>query len=669
MPRTTPRSLLPALAVAAGAWTTAALALVLFALNGGHSGALAYWLMDVLVAVVYGGACLLLLPRSRHPVTWILVLAALGCGVSALLSAFLETAAAHDLTVPPLLPVVAGVVWVPGTYASIAVLPWLVGPEPLPRRLRPVVALGIAALVWRVLASLSARYVGLDNPLDVVPEGVHALRRTVGLWPDRLCVVLGLAGAARLVWRWRTVPAEEARGLGWLSIGALFLAVSFVPVVVPMPAAVDRVALDLSGILLIAAQPFLVGALLTVVLGQQLWGVDVAVDRATLWLLLTLALTAGYVVVGWGMQRMLALSADTAAWLAFAAMLVVSHPLRTWLQARVDALVYGPAHDPTRLLGSVGSVTGAPVSARGSLEALVDGLAAGLRLGRVEVHDDRAGVVVAVGAASAAQRRYPLRVHGRRRGELVVAAPPGQLLDARTAHLVEQFAGVVAVFLELTEVNEQLDRARDRLVQVRHEERRILRRDLHDGLGPALAGIGLGIAAARRRTATDPVGAVALLDDLAEEVGRRTQDVRLLARSMLPVALDDGDLPGALAALAARFEAAGTRVEVDVESRPDMDTARQIATYHVASEALVNAWRHGGARHVRIRVSAGPAGEVVLEVSDDGSGIGSGRGTCTTSAAPRGVGLASMRERVDELAGQLSLEGGERGTTVRMVLP
>jgi len=358
-------------------------ALVLLVLNDGDTEHLTYWLMDELVAVVYGAATLLTLPRSRHPAVWILALSAVGCALSSFLTQYLGAVVEHpDWWAPPQLWIASAWVWIPGTYAAMAVLPWLVSYRPTPAWVRIVVATAIVAIVWRVAATLTARYVGLDNPLAGVPESLHSLRRSVGLWPDRLCVMISGAGALRLLWLWLRARDDRGRGYGWLSVGVMFLAVAFVPVVFPMPEAIATVATDFAGASLIAAQPFLPGALLVVVLGRRLWDIDVAVDRGMLWLLLSVTLVTCYLAFGWFAQQVLSASADTAALLGFGIVLVASQPLRTWLQGRVDALVYGPASDPVVLLGSVGSVAGAPVTEPSdSLDALVTALAAGLRLG------------------------------------------------------------------------------------------------------------------------------------------------------------------------------------------------------------------------------------------------------------------------------------------------
>jgi signal transduction histidine kinase len=201
------------------------------------------------------------------------------------------------------------------------------------------------------------------------------------------------------------------------------------------------------------------------------------------------------------------------------------------------------------------------------------------------------------------------------------------------------------------------------LVEVRQEERRMLRRDLHDGIGPALAGVGLGIAAAERRLDHDIDGTRDLLGELQEELSHRIQDVRLLSRSLLPAALDDGDLCGALEALGARFETSGLMAQVDCGRLGELETRHQIAVYHVASEALLNAHRHGRARRVTITVMGGDSMATVLEVIDDGSGI--------DPSSTQGVGLRSMQERADEQGGSFEIGPGDsgRGTRLRMVLP
>ncbi|MFC7759002.1 sensor histidine kinase [Catellatospora bangladeshensis] len=116
--------------------------------------------------------------------------------------------------------------------------------------------------------------------------------------------------------------------------------------------------------------------------------------------------------------------------------------------------------------------------------------------------------------------------------------------------------------------NRALAGSRSRLAEARDEERRALRRDLHDGLGPALSGIGLGLAATRNLLHRDPAAAEALLDRLAEEMSQRAESVRHLARALLPADLADGRLVPALHTLAERYALAGLDMRVCAPAEP-----------------------------------------------------------------------------------------------------
>ncbi len=644
------------------AWALALASLVLLGVNRDAPDSLAYWVMDVVSALAYGLVVWLMLPRSRHPVAWILVLVAVGCGLSALVAQLALLGLAHGA--PPqlvgLLVTAGSWVWVPGTLGSMAVLPWLVVPGRRPPWTRVVLAVAVAAIVVATLATALSQHPYVDNPLAIAESGsaVQRVFHHIGAWPQRLCVVIGFAGAGWLLVQRRRLRGDAGRGLGWLVVGELFMNAAFVPVVFLL--AMGPLMVEVSGLALVVAQLFLPAALLVVVLGQQLWGVDVTVSRVTLWALLTGALVIGYSALAWGLGHLLPGSRQVAGLLAVGLVTALGQPLRHWLQARVDSLVYGQGADPVRLLRALDRDE--PTGRRTSLESLVDALRRGLRLGGVQVRSVDGHLVVGSGRLAPDVVAVPLQVEGRRLGELVASAPPGQRVDDRTSRQIEQMRGVIGVALELAQANQRLEAATDRLLEVRMEERRMLRRDLHDGMGPALAGVGLGLAAAQRRLRHDPDGTAELLAELATEVERRTDDVRLLARAMLPAQLDDGDLGDALAVLAARFAGSGLDVRVDSEHLGRVDTRHQLATYHVAAEAVVNAYRHAGCTRVDVSVATTPDG-VVLSVVDDGTGI--------PDQHRPGVGLRSMRERASELGGSLEVGAGPggRGTVVRMVLP
>lgn len=642
-----------AAAVAGVATATALAAVIVFLAHDAPEPIARLWPIDLLCALVYGGVVLAMLPRSRHPAVWVIVLVALGGGLSALANQAFMTTPGPIGEGRQTLALLTIVTWLPGTYGTLAVLPWLLGRN-RSRWVRAAVWVGVAMTSLALLVALTSPHPA--NPVAVSWAPWTQVLDVLGSWPDRACVVASALGTAYLARQWWSSRGSDDTGYGWLALGQLLMTLAFVPV---NWFVLSEQANEVSGAGITLAQVFLPLSLLVVVLRQQLWGIDVTVSRVTVWSMLTGVVLGGYAVLVWLAGMLVPGSRGVAGLVAVGAVVALGQPLRFWIQERVDRLIYGHRADPVRLL----TVLGTDLTDRSALHALVGELRAGLRLGGVEVRSDDGEIEARAGRLGQDLETVPLLVDGRRLGVLRVSAPAGLGLDARTRRLVQQTAGLVSVALELALVNERLRAATDRVVEVRHEERRMLRRDLHDGMGPALAGVGLGLAAAQRRLTHDPEGTARLLADLEAEVERRTEDVRLLARALLPAQLDDGDLPRALDVLADRFRTSGLVVEVDTSSLGSLDTRRQVAVYHVAAEALMNAYRHAKATSVRIRVDSVADESVVLEVLDDGEGLATER--------QAGVGLNSMRERTAELGGTLEIGGRPEvpGTHVTMVLP
>jgi signal transduction histidine kinase len=218
----------------------------------------------------------------------------------------------------------------------------------------------------------------------------------------------------------------------------------------------------------------------------------------------------------------------------------------------------------------------------------------------------------------------------------------------------------VAAGVALAQASRDLDDARDRLTSVRLEERRVLRRELHDGLGPSLAGIRLGLQGARNLVAQDPIAAETLLAQLQAELDHRVDDVRALSRSLLPPVLDELGLAAALHDLASRQSQSGLDVSVRCDAAADLDARTAQAAYGIVAEAVTNVVRHSGARTCRIVVTEHEVLDVLVE--DDGAGF--------SPHARSGVGTQSMRERAEEQGGSLRIEAAEpSGTRVHATLP
>jgi signal transduction histidine kinase len=207
-----------------------------------------------------------------------------------------------------------------------------------------------------------------------------------------------------------------------------------------------------------------------------------------------------------------------------------------------------------------------------------------------------------------------------------------------------------------------LQRTREQLVLAREEERRRLRRDLHDGIGPALAGLTLKAETAKALLATDSDGAARQLGELSEEIRATVLDVRRVVEGLRPPALDELGLAGACRQAISRLtRAAGVETRVDVSDDVGaLPAAVEVAAFRIVLEAVTNVVRHANARHCG--VSLGYDGDALhLTVVDDGTGAIDGAAT--------GHGLATMRERAEELGGQLSLTAQSPGLRLVAVLP
>ncbi|RJK97495.1 sensor histidine kinase [Vallicoccus soli] len=593
-----------------------------------------FYAVDVTVAAVYGTVAAVVLSRRRHVVPWLLALAAVGGGLAALGYAWGELSRARP-AVPPLpwLVDLQGIAWVPGTLALFLVVPWLVRDHPLGRA-----RWGLAA----------------GSALTVAVTAVNVLHRDGDEPPLYLAAIaVGLLAAADAALRRARGPVAERVGLGWLAVGTLVMALSFLPLAVPSLWTV--LPLWFLPSLHLAAQAVFPGAVLVAVLRQRMWGLDLPVSRAVLGGLLTTGLVVLYVAVATVAARLLP-GGDQV--LAAAAVAVAVQPARTWLQRRVTRLVHGDAVEPTRTVRRLGRHLGRAQTADELLAGLVETVGAALRLESAELV-----VEGATAAAWGAPTSTPVDVrlvHGTEEvAVLRVTAPPGEALGARERRALDELASVVSAGVALARTSRDLEAARDRLTSVRLEERRVVRRELHDGLGPSLAGIRLALQGARNLVATDPAAAGELLAALQAELDARVDDVRALSRSLLPPALETLGLGPALSELAARHREAGLEVEVRCDGADGLEPRLAAATYGIVVEAVTNVARHSGATRCTVEVVVEDA--VLVVVDDDGTGV-------PADAVP-GVGTSSMRERAQEQGGSLAVLPLQRGTRVRAELP
>ncbi|MBA2523015.1 MAG: two-component sensor histidine kinase [Solirubrobacterales bacterium] len=209
-----------------------------------------------------------------------------------------------------------------------------------------------------------------------------------------------------------------------------------------------------------------------------------------------------------------------------------------------------------------------------------------------------------------------------------------------------------------------LQRSRERLVSNREEERRRLRRDLHDDLGPTIAGMAFTLDAARNLIESDPKEAGRMIEKLRKEAQEAVGDIRRVAHELRPAALDELGFVPALRSYAERMNADGDRLRVRVEAPEqfgELPAAAEVAGFRIGLEALANVARHANAHTCLVELTHRRR-ELRIEVADDGVGVEAGH--------EAGNGLASMHELAAELGGRMEVtrrKGG--GTQVIAVIP
>jgi signal transduction histidine kinase len=416
----------------------------------------------------------------------------------------------------------------------------------------------------------------------------------------------------------------------------------------------------------LAALPFVVG-LGVAVTRYRLFDLDLVLNRGLVYGLLTASLVSVYLLVVTLAAGLMRGEATTPA--AIVATVVVAlavNPLRVALQHGVSRVLYGDRDDPYSALSRLGrrfDLTGGP----DLLPVVAEDVADALRVPYVVIEVPRLDRRVVAGTrprwlADGDLAELPLVDRGEHIGRLLLAPrAPGAPFSRADRRLLEDLVrGVGAAVRELG-LRADLQHSRERLVLAREEERRRLRRALHDELGPAIAGLGLRTEAARRLVRTDPKGASDALTAVREGTQELVSDVRRLAYDLRPPALDDLGLAGALRQHAGTVDGPPP---VTVSAAADLGAlpaAVETAAYRIAVEAVANTVRHADARTCFVQLVL-LDGALQVTVTDDGSG--------PPPDVRAGVGLTAMRERAAELGGKLQVEATEGGgTTVVATLP
>ncbi len=474
-----------------------------------------------------------------------------------------------------------------------------------------------------------------------------------------LLAVIGLS-VRRLHQRFDAVQRQQMR---WLAGGGILSATSglagwFIPEVL-VGEGLPTQLIGLSGL------PFVI-CLAVALLKYRLFDLTVVLHRGLVYGLLTAAVATLYFATVAATAGVLGIEATTpAAIVATAIVAVAVNPLRLLLQRTVDRLMYGDRNDPYSALSRLGRRLDAVADQSSLLGTVVDDVADALRVRFVEI--EVAGKRTAAGrppswlpASEDGLLDVPLTDGTEPIGRLRVAPrAPGASFSRTDRRLIDDLARRVSAAAREVNLRSDLQRSRERLVLTREEERRALRRALHDEFGPVVAGLSLRTEAARRLVNSDPAAAAAALSAVRSDADELVTDIRHLAYDLRPPALDEFGLAEALRLHARSLN--GVEIDVHDDGVGALPAAVEAAAYRIAAEAMTNVSRHATAAHCAVDLSAAD-GTLTVTVVDDGPGLPAG--------FRAGVGLTSMRERAEELGGVCRVEPGQgRGTVVRAVLP
>lgn len=499
--------------------------------------------------------------------------------------------------------------------------------------------------------------VGVGNPYawDAGAGLLRTLDRVAGL-----LLTAGAAGAvASLVVRFRRSRGDERQQLKWflLAIVVLVVALAF--------AAVASGPLnELSFVLAVIALTGVPVAVGVAILEYHLYDIDQVINRALVYGALTVVVAGLYVasvgLITVSFDRSLGLAASLMATVVVA---VAFQPLRARLQRVADQLVYGQRNEPAAALSTLARQLHAAPDPRAVPEQIVVTVASALKLPYVAIEldrDDGARLVAERGDRPREVERIPIEWRSEQLGGLIVGGDTR--LRAGDHALLRDVARQAAPALAAIQLTRALERSRQQLVVAREEERRRLRGDLHDGLGPQLAGIAMGLDAVSNLIDADPRAARHAVARVRERSHQALDTVRAVSRGLRPPVLDDLGLIDAVREHAGALATAAHRVDVVASGDlTDLPAAVEVAAYHICLESITNAVRHAHATTTRVEVHRDER-SVHLEISDDGRGIPHG-------TSP-GVGLSSMRDRAEELGGVCIVSPrAPRGTTVRAVLP
>ncbi len=617
-----------------------------------------------------GCAAPVLARHPRHPVGWVMTV----CGLFWSVDGIGEAWAARGVAADPDLQLTGFAVWVVVQLGSVllAALPVVLVIYPDGRLLsgrwgvvsRVTIAAAFALPAALVVAPPSV--LSTDDFTMPVVTGMPSLplseaAATALLGAAQATTLLSLALAVAVVFaRQRRAGSRQRTQLRWLLWAAVMCVILTCGALIVPASTITTIGLVLC--LGVTGVSMAIG-----ILAPEIRDVDALIAETLVYVLVALTVIAIDValVVGIGLAVGDRLDERRVALVVLLLALAAYGPLRSWIGGWVRTALLGRRADRYDVVSELAASLEGASGVQTQLPALATSIARAFKLGfvRVEVFGYGGDTHSAThGSEPAATRVVPIRYGSEDVGQLVLPViGVRSLLSRRDQELLLDVVRQAAIAIRSSRLADELQASREQLVLAREDDRRRIRRDLHDGLGPVLGGVAMRLDAAGNSLDDHPETARRMLAQSRQDVTEALAEVRRLVHGLRPPALDDLGLLDALDQQADRVRSPALDVSLRTHDLPPLPAAVEVAAYRIASEALTNAVRHSGASAIEVRL-AGEPGRLVVDVVDDGRGIEPDR--------VAGVGLRSMRERAEELGGRAEVScppGG--GTRVRAWLP
>ncbi|HET9908163.1 MAG TPA: GAF domain-containing sensor histidine kinase [Anaerolineales bacterium] len=524
---------------------------------------------------------------------------------------------------------------------------------------------GVALLLIWSLLQILPRYFA-DSPLNLAKTNpnLYGILFTGGI----------LSGIAAQIYRYlRVSNIVERQQTKWVVYGLTIAIVGYLitrelgrlntdPLGTGLP---YSMALGITANLIILILPISISL---AVIKYRLWDINPIINRTLVYGALSASTIALYILAVGFASRYVQGANLIVSFIVTGVIAILFEPLRERLQRAVNRLMYGERDDPATVLTRLSRRLDSALAPDAVLQTIVETLAQTLRLpyAAISLSDDTPAPRFASSPNKPPTQliSLPLTYQSERVGELSLAPrAEGELFSTADMNLLTLIAGQAGIAAYNLRLTQDLQRSREKLVTAQEEERRRLRRDLHDGVGPTLASLSQRIDTAAEMVNIDPQASVELLKELKGQVRGSVSEIRRLVYALRPPALDEFGLVTAIREHVAPYTGPnGLQVTFDItDPMPPLPAAVEVAAYRIVLESFTNLINHAQASACDINMKF-EDGSLLLEISDNGQGLPSNNHA--------GVGFTSMRERAAELGGHWNVENiSTGGTRVQAWLP